>query len=137
MIEVIGTIKNDNYKCGSCDHEFQREWDGIEFWEDISTCPCDQCGAMATLAPKPYHIFRGMDPVDEFLIGNLLLDTIEAIHGKSIIRIDHNKRQVFVKQSFRSDLALKRLETSTLDDWRLEAAAVLDDWSAIKLNLLK
>ena len=48
---------------------------------------------------EPYLIFRGSVACDENIIGNLLLETAEAIHRGNMLAVDHAERHYFVKET--------------------------------------
>jgi DNA-directed RNA polymerase subunit RPC12/RpoP len=85
------------YQCGSCGRKFGIGWSlDTEDTEDVSTCPCDVCGAQAVSIPRPtFQIFReSLFPKN--LIGNLPLKTIKEIHSGNIKSVDFLSRIVIV-----------------------------------------
>jgi hypothetical protein len=118
-MEKVMSVTKKFYHCGSCNHHFTREWSTIEK-SDLSTCPCEKCGAMAMETPErwdrpgfcitgkgqepitfwseePYQIFKGPTSDDE-LIGNLPLSVASSIHGADITRIDYGLKHIFVRK---------------------------------------
>jgi hypothetical protein len=91
------TDRTPPYKCGSCGHLFYRHWKPENADEDLTTCPCEKCGAQSIQSDeKPFEIYRDSITPNN-LIGNLPFSIAEEIHGDNILCINHDAHRMVVK----------------------------------------